>query len=139
MIKLHNLINQKQQKMKSLTKKKNFIFLILLLVLFGCATSSYISGRDFDMSKVEKIEKGVTTQNEIINWFGQPQSKSLMYNSEIWTYMYMYSQAKATSYIFNMDVQGQSNYKSLSITFDTNKIVQGVSYQASDTTRINVN
>jgi outer membrane protein assembly factor BamE (lipoprotein component of BamABCDE complex) len=125
--------------MNILAKKKNCIFLILLLVFFGCATSKYISGRDFDMSKVEKIEKGVTTQNEIINWFGQPQSKSLIYNSEIWTYMYIHSQAKATSYIFTMDVKGQSYYKSLSITFDNNKIVQGVSYQATDTTRINVN
>ena len=124
--------------MNILANKKNYIFLVLLLVFGECATSKYISGRDFDMSKVEKIKKGVTTQNEIINSFGQPQSKSLIYNSEIWTYMYVTSQAKATNYIITMDVKGQSYYKSLSITFDNDKIVQGVTYQASDTTRINV-
>lgn len=79
------------------------------------------------------------TQNEIIKWFGQPQSKSLINASEIWTYMYVHSQAKATNYIFTMDVQGQSYYKSLSVTFDSDKIVQDVSFQTTDTTRINAN
>jgi outer membrane protein assembly factor BamE (lipoprotein component of BamABCDE complex) len=125
--------------MKNMTTKKNYILIILLLGFWGCATSSYISGKDFDMSKVQKIEKGVTTQNEITSWFGQPQSKYLMNNLEIWTYMYVQGQAKATSYVFTMNIKGQSSYKSLSITFDKNKIVQSVSSQVSDNTPINVN
>ncbi len=121
--------------MNKLIKKKNYIILFSLLILFGCATSRYASGRDFDMNIVEKIQKGVTTKNEIINWFGQPQSISLINSSEIWTYMYIRSQAKATSYIFTMDVTGQSYYKSLTITFDGNNIVQGITSQSNETTQ----
>ncbi len=46
---------------------------LLSLWLVGCATH----GRVYDDSKVAMIQKGATTEAELVQWFGPPNSRSL--------------------------------------------------------------
>jgi hypothetical protein len=48
-------------------------FLIAWLFLLGCATT----GRPFDSRRVAQIQTGVTTREQLFEWFGEPQMKSV--------------------------------------------------------------
>ena len=49
--------------------KRYFLLAVLLFQMWlGCASV----GMDFDGEKVKDIKNGVTTQLEIIDWFGVP-------------------------------------------------------------------
>lgn len=58
--------------MKKVVLLATFVFLGLFLT--GCFISphSFTQGRPIADNKVEKIQKGKTTKEEIINWFGVP-------------------------------------------------------------------
>jgi hypothetical protein len=63
-------------------------------LLAGCASV----GQDFDEGKISQIQKGVTTEQEVISEFGQPTSRSV--DSEgnsvlIWTYSHANAFGKA--------------------------------------------
>ena len=45
---------------------------LLILGLAGCAT-----GRAYDDSKVAMIKKNATTESELLEWFGPPNSRRL--------------------------------------------------------------
>ncbi|MBI3016146.1 MAG: hypothetical protein HYY65_14040 [Candidatus Tectomicrobia bacterium] len=58
----------------------------LLLILAGCAATT---GRRFDSSLVDNIQKERTTKQEILKWFGEPLSASVdSSGSEVWRYSY---------------------------------------------------
>lgn len=77
--------------------------LVFALLLTGCAapkpvgpakssTSTIRRGRDFDTSKVKDIQKGKTTTQEIIQWFGQPYGKKIVSTNQIgWLYAWRQS------------------------------------------------
>ena len=78
------------------------LLLGLVLILAGCAapssdvarssTSTIRKGRDFDTSKVKDIQKGKTTSQEIVQWFGQPSAKKIISTNQIgWLYAWRQS------------------------------------------------
>ncbi|MCK4828373.1 hypothetical protein KA005_72255 [bacterium] len=92
------------------------ILLSIFVVLSGCATSSYSTGRDFDSSSVNQIIKGETTRADLLQMLGRPFSKTVMSeNEEKWIYMYSSGTAKAQSYFFTMKVESTGRQKMLDI------------------------
>lgn len=101
------------------------------LVFIGCATSTIITGKNFDMTKSEKIQKGVTTKLEVMSLLGQPFQKTVSNSIEVWTYQYTKAVGKATSLVFTTNATGQAYYKSLIVTFDSTNVAQSVSSTVS--------
>lgn len=48
----------------------------------------HLQGRDFSVAPVRTIENDVTTQKEILRYFGEPARKGLENGYETWTYSY---------------------------------------------------
>jgi len=70
-------------------KFKVVLPVILAIVLFGCAGIDREVGRDFDSTKVDQIEKGKTTAEEVMKLFGEPVSKLVVsVTEERWIFTY---------------------------------------------------
>lgn len=90
--------------------------------LLGCASV----GNNFDESKVTQIQKGVTTEADLVASFGQPAQRSM--NSEgqtilVWTYHE--SEVKAESFIpYVGPITGgdRSRNKTLTVTLTDGKV-----------------
>ena len=50
-----------------------FVVGLLSACLVGCATP----GRSYDDSKIAMIQKDVTTEGQLVDWFGSPSSRSM--------------------------------------------------------------
>lgn len=48
--------------------------LFLSILLTGCVVGRYYEGPKISAEKIKDIKPGVTTKEEIINWFGPPQN-----------------------------------------------------------------
>ena len=60
-----------------------FLLMVLLLsVSLGCASV----GKDFDSEKVKDIKNNITTQLNIIDWFGLPFKEGNENGYTMWTY-----------------------------------------------------
>ena len=60
--------------MKKTTRSRGLVIIGLLsLALSGCATA----GRHYDDNKVAMIQKDVTTESQLLEWFGPPIERSL--------------------------------------------------------------
>lgn len=100
---------------------------IIALLLTACGTVQI--GRDFDVRAMEaKIERGVTTQNQIRTWLGTPTGSGVNVDTggerfDEWTY-----------YFASGKLSGISNpaVKMLQIKFDKQGIVRGYNWSASD-------
>ncbi len=90
--------------------------LALILWITGCGTV----GKDFESDKVQNIQKNVTTQSEVLDWFGIPFKEGLENEHVMWTYQY--DQWNAFS-----DTQS----KDLVILFDENNIVKAYRFTSS--------
>ena len=65
--------------------KKIPFFLLMVLLLsawLGCASV----GKDFDSEKVKDIKNNITTQLNIIDWFGVPFKEGNENGYTMWTY-----------------------------------------------------
>jgi hypothetical protein len=93
-----------------------------VLSLFGCASS----GNNFDESKISAIKKGVTTETDLVQWFGEPQNRSVNSESIVslnWTYAE--ARVKAESFIPYAGAfmgGGKSKVKSLQVQIADNKV-----------------
>ena len=92
-------------------------------ILAGCASV----GQNFDESKISQIKKGETTEADLIQMLGQPQSRTL--NSEgqsILTWTYTESKVKGESFIpYAGPFMGgtRSATKTLNVTLQDGKVV----------------
>lgn len=99
---------------------------LLILMLAACGTVQV--GRDFDMRAFEtKIERGVSTQNQVRAWLGEPTGTGVSVDTggerfDEWTYYF--AAGKLT------DMSG-SRVKMLQIKFDKQGIVRGYNWSAS--------
>lgn len=98
----------------------NFHFItivsLIILSLLGCATSSYSVGKDFPSENVSKIVKGKTTSGEMVAFFGEPYSKTIISATDAkLIYMHSKGTAKAQSYIVSMDVKTTGTQKMLDV------------------------
>ncbi len=65
--------------------KKITALLISLLFLVACS-----AGKDIKTNEVQKIRKGVTTEQQVISMFGEPTSSSLDFKTKKKTLTYVY-------------------------------------------------
>jgi len=97
----------------------NLLLAIVLLGMTGCTTM----GNQYDASRVDDIVVGQTTEAELIDWFGEPQSRTRSSNQEIvlaWTYFHAQTRGStfipiAGAFIGGSDQESQN----LSVTLDS--------------------
>lgn len=98
------------------------------LALAGCA--SY--GNKIDTSYAASIEKGVTTESQVVEALGSPMSVGITPDGKRFAlYMYTYAQAKASSFIPVVGLfAGGSDTETqmLQIWYDANGVVSNYMY-----------
>lgn len=104
--------------------KKATLALVLALMLNGCATSHYTSGRDFPSANVPSIVKGKTTANDLKTLFGEPFAKSPVNETdEKWVYTYANGSAHAQSYVVTMKVTTTGTQKTLDVLMRNGTVI----------------
>jgi hypothetical protein len=94
---------------------KWIIFAIMLIttLLIGCA---HTVGIQMQSDKLEKIKFGITTEADLIQWFGSPTPNVIMINGNI-TKTWVYYQTEPGVFVSTIKKQ------ILSVTLDMNNIV----------------
>ena len=82
-------------------------------ILFGCATSNFVYGRDFPIEYANTV----------------PFTKSISDTAETWSYMYTNSSSHAQSFVVGTNVQTTSTRKNMIISFK-NDTVYGFNYSS---------
>ncbi|MBN3114399.1 hypothetical protein H4F46_05725 [Pectobacterium brasiliense] len=80
--------------------KKMFIAALVILPLTACTTYGNKSLKDESQQTVKsKIVKGKTTQQDVINAFGEPQTRATNDGQEMWSYSSMSGESQISNYI----------------------------------------
>lgn len=80
--------------------KKLFIAALVILPLTACSTYGNKSLKDESQQTVKtKVVKGKTTQQDVINAFGEPQTRATNDGQEIWSYSSMSGESQISNYI----------------------------------------
>ena len=90
--------------------------LALCILVVGCGTV----GKDFNSSNVRKIQNNVTTQLEILEWFGVPYKEGTENKHTMWTYQ-----------VDTWQAVGEGVSKGLVILFDDKNIVKAYRYESN--------
>jgi outer membrane protein assembly factor BamE (lipoprotein component of BamABCDE complex) len=88
--------------------------LALCIALCGCSTMTnrVTTGRDFDETKVNQIQKGVTQAKGVIVLYGEPDTKEIVSASQImWHYTYLTQMLTTHSGMFMPTVELVTGYK----------------------------
>ena len=100
-----------------------------IIILFLAACSTVLVGQDFDIRSFEaKVERGVTTQNQVRAWLGMPTNTGVNVDTggerfDEWTYYF------ASGKLPDMS---NAKVKTLQIKFDKQGFVRGYNWSASD-------
>ena len=86
-----------------------FAALFITLFLVGCGST----GKNFPVAHVPDIQNGVTTQSQILDWFGVAFKEGLRSGDPMWTYQFDLWHSI-----------GREHSKELVILFDQNHVVQ---------------
>jgi outer membrane protein assembly factor BamE (lipoprotein component of BamABCDE complex) len=74
--------------------EKIFALIAMIIFLSGCATATNVVGRPIPQENVSRIKKGVTTQENILAWFGEPYTVTINEKGEtIFSYTYIIATA----------------------------------------------
>lgn len=80
--------------------RKLFIAALVILPLTACTTYGNKSLKDETQQTVKtKIVKGKTTQQDVINAFGEPQTRATNDGQEMWSYSSMSGESQISNYI----------------------------------------
>jgi len=90
----------------------------------GCMSTTYTSGRPIEQSKVDMIQKGQTTMDDIIMMFGAPSSTVPMGQTTLYTYKYTKSKSKSFFIMGGGNTNMDESSDELTIKFDDNGKVQ---------------
>ena len=93
-----------------------FSALFITLFLAGCGSA----GKNFPAVHVDEIQNGVTTQSQILDWFGVAFKEGLRNGNPMWTYQF-----DAWSSF------GKDKSKELIILFDKDNIVRAYRYASN--------
>lgn len=108
------------------------ILLSIVLIsslLWGCAASTSTVGSDFISSAVPRIQKGVTTTSQLLNWLGEPYDKEQVTATEIkWLYIWARPTANVTVVPFGHRNIGTSGYKKTLLLIIKNDVVVYYNY-----------
>ena len=99
---------------------KNFLYFIMVIFLFLSSAGCASVGKDFESEKVKNIKNNVTTQLEIIDWFGVPFKEGTENSYTMWTYQFDKWQAL-----------GNVESKALVILFDDKNKVKAYRYESN--------
>jgi PBP1b-binding outer membrane lipoprotein LpoB len=109
--------------------KTNTILALLMSVniLSGCASTagSQSFNNETSQSLNSKLIKGRTTKTDVLSQFGEPTSKNIDSNEEIWLYSSVNSKMSAMTYIPIVGIFSNGTdmkTKSLTITFRNEKL-----------------
>ncbi len=106
--------------------KKLFIAALVILPLTACTTYGNKSLKDESQQTVKtKIVKGKTTQQDVINAFGEPQTRATNDGQEMWSYSSMSGESQISNYIPGLALLKNSNtahMNSLEIWFKGNVV-----------------
>ncbi|MBU2672653.1 hypothetical protein I5654_08220 [Hafnia paralvei] len=90
--------------------KKLFIAALVILPLTACTTYGNKSLKDESQQTVKtKIVKGKTTQQDVINAFGEPQTRATNDGQEMWSYSSMSGESQISNYIPGLALLKNSN------------------------------
>ncbi len=95
-----------------------FSALFITLVLAGCGST----GKNFPAGHVGEILNGVTTQSQILDWFGVAFKEGVRNGNPLWTYQFD---------TYNYLRIGKENSKELTILFDENNVVKAYRYASN--------
>ncbi|MER0046413.1 hypothetical protein ABRP56_08450 [Pectobacterium odoriferum] len=106
--------------------KKLFIAALVILPLTACTTYGNKSLKDESQQTVKtKLVKGKTTQQDVINAFGEPQTRATNDGQEMWSYSSMSGESQISNYIPGLALLKNSNtahMNSLEIWFKGNVV-----------------
>lgn len=87
----------------TINRMKTVIILVYLstLILAGCATGT--AGRPIDEAQVKQIEKGVTTEVDLLSAFGQPQSRGMDSEGRVML-MWLFVKTQVKSMVFTASI-----------------------------------
>ncbi len=90
--------------------------LFITVILAGCGSS----GKNFPSVHIGEIKSGVTTQSQILDWFGIAFKEGMRNGDAMWTYQFdTYSAV------------GEDKSKELVILFDKNNLVKAYRYASN--------
>lgn len=105
--------------------KKILPLMIFVLLLAACATAGSPSVKD--QSRISQIKKNETTQDQIVELFGQPQVKKTKEDgTEVWEYAYVETAVTGATFIPIVGLfAGGANSKvdGIEIEFNRNNLV----------------
>jgi hypothetical protein len=90
--------------------------LFIELVLAGCGST----GKNFPVAHVSEIQNGVTTQSQILDWFGVAFQEGERNGDPLWTYQFD-----------TYNSIGDDKSKELVILFDQQNIVRAYRYASN--------
>lgn len=93
----------------------SFIMFAAILLFNGCGTA----GKKIDTTQIDKVIHGQTTENEILEMFGEPYKKGIQNSKEVWVYEYN-----------KYRVIGKGNSENLIFVFDNNGVVTSHQFMA---------
>jgi hypothetical protein len=118
-------INRSTIKMN---KIKYLLLSVVFAALFGCASRTITSGREFDVAKIGEIKKGITTSEELVSLLGKPLTKSVHSADEVtWNYSWKNGTATTTQGPDGPVVTSQGDRKTLEVRI-RNGVVENYSY-----------
>jgi len=104
------------------------IVVFVMFALSACTTVTTSYGRPFDALKVGEIQRGITTVEVVIEWFGQPITKSVFgSDGEIWVYHDTAIDTKMQDFGVARDVKQKTQMRRLEL-FIRNGIVENHTY-----------
>ena len=93
-----------------------FSALFITLFLAGCGSA----GKNFPSAHIDEIQNGVTTQSQVLDWFGVAFKEGVRNGTPMWTYQ------------FDMwHSLGDDESKELVILFDDKNIVRAYRYASN--------
>jgi hypothetical protein len=97
---------------------------LLLASITGCATGSHTTGRPITQAKVNQIVEGQTTMDQVIAWFGRPDSQTPMGQKTLYTYKHTKIKNKSTFMPYWSDHDSEEKSDELTLVFDADGVVE---------------
>lgn len=110
---------------------KHIWTLVLLAIISGCASA----GRPIDLAALQKLEKGISTQNDVRAAMGAPMSAGIIPDGKSYfMYIFSRSQIKAESMIPIVGLfagGSKTDIQTLQIWFDENGVMENYLFNES--------
>lgn len=108
---------------------KKYLLLILVIILAGCTSvlRQDIGSKTLIPDNINRIERGKTTQKDVLAIFGEPMSKTQAGQfGTMWTYSR--STSSTTTNFFAFSPKYEAKGSALTVTFDNDGMVKDYYY-----------